>query len=121
MTPKTQYDARTPTSAPFAFTVAWTLPIVGVGGEPGAPFICNARGDSVANPTLAGRYLNTEYTFLRKTSPTIHAGAAPLVGNPKNAPTHVVLEARNSVKSVGSIDQLRPPKLMLTCTVVAHG
>ena len=46
-----------------AVTLVATEPIVAVGGGPFTPFILSAAVDSDANPTDAGLYRNTEYTF----------------------------------------------------------
>ena len=47
-------------------TAAATEPIVGLGGEPLAPFCASAAAESVANPTEGGSWRNTEYTFFCK-------------------------------------------------------
>lgn len=54
-----------------AVTLVATLPIVAVGGGPFTPFIPNAVAESAANPTDAGLYRYTEYTFFF-TSPNQH-------------------------------------------------
>jgi hypothetical protein len=48
---------------PVAVTPVETEPIVAVGGGPFTPFMFNATGESAANPTEGGAYLNTENTF----------------------------------------------------------
>jgi len=67
---------------------ATTEPIVGVGTAPFTPFSAVAVDESVAKPTDGGLNLKTEYTFFKKVSPTIQAGALLPVVISKNAPTH---------------------------------
>lgn len=84
---------------------------------------------SSANPTAAGLARKTEYTFLRKVSPTIQVGTpAPLptlVPISKIPPAHiwvVVPETELGTEprfiSAGLIVQVEPPNDMVTVTSV---
>jgi hypothetical protein len=132
MSSATQCDVETPKAAltvlegdlgVLVAAATATEPTVGLGAGPSTPFIASARGDSRAKPTDGGLARNTEYTFLRNVSPTIHGGALPLVSNWKNAPRQRSLDGdtRPRRKSAGEIGHDRPPKAMLTSTAVEQG
>jgi len=106
------------------FDTKFANPIVGVGGGPSTSFIPNATDDSCANPTAGGWNLNTEYTFFKKVSPTIHLrGDEAGNSTAKNAPMHIELLPCNApaLKSAGEICHCGPPNDMVTVTSELHG
>lgn len=87
---------------------------------------------SCAKPTAAGLARKTEYTFLRNVSPMIQVGTPEplptLVPMSKIPPAHisvVVPEMELGIEprfmSAGLIDQVEPPKDILTVTEVEQG
>lgn len=114
-------DLSVPEFAVDPVTVADTAPTVADGAAPVLPFIASASAESVAKPTEAGLERNTEYTFLRKVSPTIHGGAlVPAVLSAKNAPTQlseVSCCRRKSALLIGHAISLEP-NFIVTFTVV---
>lgn len=131
---------------PEAETVAALEPIVALGIGAFAPLLASATLDNSANPTDAGEYLKTEYTFFcrcthqsasqngknkrrgsllltRNVSPTIHEGVELLDDDEssKNAPRHVFRVSLVNSKSAGLIGQLRfPPNERTTVTSVSQ-
>lgn len=109
-------DRSVPEFAVDPVTVAETAPTVADGAAPVLPFIASASAESVAKPTEAGLERNTEYTFLRKVSPTIHGGAlVPAVLSAKNAPTQLSDESccrRKSALLIGHAISLEPKRIV---------